>query len=186
MQIRTLAVILILTLLFPGSGCILAQDSLAQTIQSVPPINLAGPRVGITIITGESARTLKDELDAAPIVTQFGWQLEHRFFTVENGPTGLTEFVLLIGGIEQGIFLPSISWLVGLRMPSGSEFALGPNLSVGGAAYAVAFGITKQYGALNVPINLAAVLSKNGIRISLLAGFNAKAQAGKGSWLWSD
>jgi hypothetical protein len=126
------------------------------------------------VITGKTASVLADEFDAVPVVTQFGWQEEIRFFSVEEGPTGLMELVGLIGGTEQGLFLPSLSWLAGVRMPDGSEFAVGPNLSISGSAYVIAAGITRQYGSLNFPMNISVVLSKKGLRISFLIGFNAK------------
>lgn len=166
------------------SSTIAAQDTLQHSVQVDQIINLAGPRFGATLLTGKAAQMLEDNFDAAPIITQFGWQLEHRFFTVPGGPTGLTEFALFLGGMEQGLVLPSLTWLIGMRSPTGSEFGLGPNLSLSGAAYTLAFGSTTQYGALNVPTNLAFVFSKDGIRISVLVGFNARINLKESDWLW--
>ena len=106
--------ILIISLL--SSTTVLAQKSSVDSLEYPPPrqIELSGPRVGFTFIFGALADTLKNKYDAAPFVTQFGWQFEQRFMAMENGLSGLTETVVLVGGIEQGLFLPSLSFLVGL------------------------------------------------------------------------
>ncbi|MBN2010449.1 hypothetical protein JW960_13970 [candidate division KSB1 bacterium] len=138
----------------------------------IRPIELSGPRVGLTIIGGALADTLRNEFGASPFVTQFGWQWEKQFTASEDGFAGLTELVPLIGGIEQGLFLPSLSFVVGLRTARGAEIGFGPNLSLAGSAYVFAVGITKRVGNLNFPFNLSVVTSKEGMRVSLLAGFN--------------
>ncbi|MFC1502331.1 hypothetical protein ACFL6A_02855 [bacterium] len=137
------------------------------------PRSLGGPRVGITFVTGESAETLDDKFDASPVVTQFGWHFEQRFFSVKNGLCGVTEVITLIGGVEQGLFLPSLSWLAGIRTPSGFEVGFGPNISLTGFAYVIGTGVTIRQGQLNIPLNFSVVMSKKGARISFLVGFNA-------------
>lgn len=133
----------------------------------------SGPRVGITYITGKTADRLRDDFDAAPFVTQFGWQFERNFFSMENGPTGVVELIPLIGGVEQGLFLPSLTFAVGLRTNSGFEFGAGPNLSLTGAGLALAVGKNIPSGKLNFPINFSVVTSKQGARFSLIFGFNS-------------
>lgn len=138
-------------------------------------IDLAGPRFGVTFLSGSVRDQLADAgIDIGPAISQFGWQKEKRFLSSDNGFTGVTEWVLLFGGMDQGTVLPSFSWLVGMRTIKGVEFAVGPNLSPGGIALAFAGGVTLRTGNLNVPLNLAAVPSKNGVRVSLLAGFNSR------------
>ena len=77
---------------------------------------------------------------------------------------------------EQGVTLPSASWMVGLRSPSGVEFGIGPNVTPAGVALAVAGGVTFRSGALNVPITFAVVPSKDGMRVSMLTGFNFRGR----------
>jgi hypothetical protein len=91
------------------------------------------------------------------------------------------------------VFLPSVSWLVGVRARNGLEFGVGPNLSVAGGALVATAGVTFRAGALNIPINLAVVPSKvnwvtyggppafrsteierRALRVSLLFGFNTR------------
>ena len=143
----------------------------------VDPVELSGPRVGFTYITpGKTADFLKNDLEMNTLFTQFGWQFEHQYFALESGVSGLVEFIGLIGGLEQGKFLPSASGLIGIRNSRGGEFAFGPNLSLSGAAFVFAFGHTFQTGDLNFPINFAVVPSSNGVRFSLLTGFNARTK----------
>ena len=148
--------------------------------QTVPPpvgdpVKLSGPRFGLTLLSDGVVRKLRDEddVDVNSLVSQFGWQFEKRFET-GSALTPVTEWVFLLGGLEQGTVLPSLSWLVGLRTRTGVEFGVGPNLTPVGAALAVAAGMTFRSGALNVPLNVAVVPSKAGVRVSLLTGFNMR------------
>ena len=138
-------------------------------------MRLSGPRFGVTYIGGSLVDSLAvHEIDVGRLVTQFGWQWERQFNVGDVGPTAVSEWVVLVGGLEQGAFLPSISWLVGLRTKEGTEFGVGPNLSAAGYALAIAAGITRQYGSLNLPLNLSVVPSSMGTRVSLLAGFTIR------------
>jgi hypothetical protein len=81
-----------------------------------------------------------------------------------------------LGGLERGVALPSLTWLVGLRSAGGAEFGLGPNVTPAGVALAVAGGVTFRSGALNVPVTFAVVPSKAGMRVSMLTGFNLRGR----------
>lgn len=146
----------------------------------IPPppterVKLSGPRVGLTWLSaGVHQKVREEDIDISPVISQFGWQFERQFYAVEGGPAAVTEWVLLVGGMEQGTVLPSLSWLVGLRTLGGTEFGVGPNATPAGVALAIAGGVTKQVGALNIPINVAVVPSKSGVRVSLLTGFNSR------------
>ena len=154
-------------------------SALAQDTR-VPPVaqrvSLSGPRFGVTYLGGAIVDSLAaHSVDVAPVITQFGWQFERLMFTGENGLSAVTEWVILVGGLEQGTFLPSVSWLVGLRGARGAEFGVGPNVSVGGTALAIAGGFTTRAGALNLPVNVAVVPSKIGTRVSVLVGFTTRS-----------
>ena len=152
---------------------------------------LAGPRLGFTILThGSSADFINDRAEdhngdyigdqKMAFISQYGWQWESRF--ADGGEvTGIVEWVALAGGMEQGMFLPSVSSLVGLRSDAGIEFAAGPNISLSGVSMLISAGYNFKFGDLNVPVNIAFVPSKSGAwgnenptgaRISLMAGFN--------------
>jgi hypothetical protein len=138
-------------------------------------IKLNGPRIGLTYLAeGELSRRLDEEFNASPLITQFGWQFETQIFNSDQGVAGLLELIPLIGGLEQGLFLPSISGIIGLRGKSGVEFGVGPNLSLAGAALVFATGTTIRSGNMNYPLNFAFVPSKEGARFSFMVGFNYK------------
>lgn len=160
-----------------GTVVIASSEANAQVMQRPPDtISLAGPRLGATVLSSSAQRKLQDVfgMDVGPVISQFGWQKEKRFLSSPDGFTGVTEFVFLLGGIDQGVVLPSFNWLVGARTAKGVEFAVGPNLTPAGLAVAVAGGVTFQTGNLNIPVNLALVPSKSGTRVSMLVGFNSR------------
>ncbi|MEJ7809536.1 MAG: hypothetical protein WKG32_03880 [Gemmatimonadaceae bacterium] len=142
--------------------------------QAPTRVKRSGPRFGVTWLSGSIVDTLrsKHDIDVSPIITQFGWQYERQFLGSEGGPTAVSEWILLVGGLEQGAFLPSLSWIVGLRTPGNIEFGVGPNATPVGFALVITSGVTFKAGALNIPVNVAVVPSRIGARVSLLTGFN--------------
>ena len=168
-----------------------------DTDNFMPPKSrtFAGPRFGFTYIT---VGTIADKLSKDgknPVITQFGWQFETRMFSIQDGTQGIVEFIPLIGGMEQGTFLPSANLLIGLRGGGerAYEFALGPNLSLAGLGMVFAAGANFRSGYINFPVNIAFVPSVNhvdtyqdasgaaykktirtGFRISLTVGFNMR------------
>jgi hypothetical protein len=139
-------------------------------------LKLAGPRIGFTVLSQKYSDNIEEEYgtDVNNFMTQFGWQFETRVFTLENGTSGLFEFVPLVGGLEQGKFLPSLSALVGIRGAKGLEFGVGPNLSLAGAGLVMAVGTNFQSQGVNFPVNFAFAPSKDGARFSVLFGFNSR------------
>ena len=136
---------------------------------------LAGPRVGVTLINpGSFSSVIRGDVSMfsdevreewtgstgkyGAAITQYGWQWESRFADGGN-VTGIVEWIALVGGMEKGYFLPSVSSMVGLRTDKGLEFAVGPNLSFGGIAMVFGVGYNFKFGKLNVPVNIAYVPS---------------------------
>lgn len=147
--------------------------------QILPPpsrtVDLAGPRFGFTLLPDGVVQDLAEKnLHVRPYITQFGWQLERQFFTRETGTTMVTELVALVGGLEQNIAVPSVSWLVGMRTRDGIEFGIGPNLSPAGSALVLATGITVRTGVVNIPLNIAVVPSRAGTRVTVVTGFSLR------------
>src|SRR5262245_10081998 len=160
---------------------VMSREASAQTQipwqQQKPPeqMSLSGPRFGVTFLSdGIRARLAEENIDLGFTMSQFGWQQEKRFLSSPTGWTGVHEFVFLAGGVDQGVLIPSFSWLIGARTSNGFEFAAGPNLTPAGFALAMAGGVTFRTGNLNIPVNVALVPSKDGMRISMLAGFNMR------------
>jgi hypothetical protein len=156
-----------------------AAPAAAQTIVSPPPrpivANLSGPRFGVTTLSDGIVEKLHDRyIDVSPVISQFGWQFEKQFYVKDGGVAMLNEWVFLLGGLDQGMALPSLSWMVGVRTGNGTEFGVGPNITPVGVSLAMAAGTTIRAGFLNVPVNVAVVPSKGGMRVSFLTGFSIR------------
>jgi hypothetical protein len=167
--------VMVVATLVVGSSEASAQTA-GPSQQPAETIRLSGPRAGVTFLSPGVRDKISDEFmeEVGPVISQFGWQFEKRFMSSETGATAVTEWVVLFGGADQGLFVPSLTWLLGLRTTSGIEFAAGPNLSPAGMAVALAAGVTLHAGNLNVPLNVAVVPSASGARVSFLMGFNSK------------
>ncbi len=158
----------------------LAAPAPAWSQTDVPPrptreINLSGPRFGMTLLSQGTVDALSErEIKVGPVISQFGWQFERRLYTSNDGATALMEWVPLLSGLEQGVALPSLNWLVGVRTAGGAEFGIGPNITPVGTGLVVAAGMTVRSGAINVPLNFAVASSKSGVRISIMTGFNIR------------
>ena len=131
----------------------------------------------LTLLSDGVVKKLKErELTVGPHISQFGWQFEKQFYTKDSGVTMVTEWVALVGGLEQSVVLPSLSWMVGARTREGAEFGIGPNITPAGTALVLAAGMTFRGGPVNIPVNLAVVPSKSGTRVTLLSGFSLRHQ----------
>jgi hypothetical protein len=158
---------------------VVAEAAWAQSGPDAPPpprgLSLAGPRFGFTQLSeGIVDRLREKNVKVGTTISQFGWQIEKQFYSKQDGPTVLNEWVLLVGGMDQGVTIPSLSWLVGVRTREGAEFGIGPNITPGGVALALSAGVTFRSGVINVPMNFAIVPSKYGTRVSVLTGFTLR------------
>ena len=132
-----------------------------------------GPRFGLSLLSeGDLDQAENNGIDVSTFVTQVGWSWEQRFIIGPDSPMPMTQFVFLVGGAEQGILLPSLSWVIGIRGRSGGEIGFGPNVSLAGAGMVIAAGVSQQKGQLVIPVTLATVISTDGVRASILFGFN--------------
>jgi hypothetical protein len=154
-------------------------ESLGPTVPPVvQTVNLSGPRFGYTSLSDGVVQKLKEDrqIEVGSMISQFGWQFEKQFYSNGDGLTILNEWVGLLGGLEQSLAIPSLSWLVGFRTKEGAEFGLGPNLTPAGVALAIAGGVTFRAGAVNIPLNVAVVPSRAGVRVSMLTGFSLRTR----------
>ena len=94
-----------------------------------------GPRMGVTMFTGETANILKSSaskggFEVEPLMFQFGYQFEKQYLN-EGNFQALFEFIPMVTGLDQGLFIPSITLMNGMRNnKSGWEFAFGPTFSL--------------------------------------------------------
>lgn len=98
-------------------------------------LNLSGPRMGYTFFTGEGIdviRAKKSEggYDRNPAFFQMGYQFEKQYLN-EGNVQALFEFIPMITGLDQGLFIPSMTILNGIRNnKNGLEFAVGPSVNI--------------------------------------------------------
>ncbi len=132
-----------------------------------------GPKVGLTLIAGDLVDDLRRDFRKGPLLLQFGWQVEARFPVSRdrNGAAGYAQLMPLIGGLEEGKILPSITWLIGVRGAKGNRIGFGPTMSLAGPTVTVSAGVTKRSGQLYLPIDLAVQFMERGTIVSLLIGF---------------
>lgn len=99
-------------------------------------LNLQGPRFGYAFIFGEMSERLRDSkinggFDANPAMFQFGYQFEKQYLN-EGNYQALFEFIPMITGVDQQMFIPSITILNGFRNnKTGWELAIGPSIGFG-------------------------------------------------------
>ncbi len=160
-----------------------ASTALAQPMPSPSPVtlaerNLGGPRLGITYVPEHGA--LSDELKSrgmGPFISQFGWHFEYQVIPEGGGPCFVVQFVPLIAGVEYGKLIPSASLPLGVRLPNGIEFGLGPNVLVGGklgitTSLVSSVGKSFNYGGVSIPLNLVVATNPEGSRFSIIFGYS--------------
>ena len=133
--------------------------------------SMEGPRLGVTFVTGSRADARLREYGVNPFMSQFGWHFEQDVSPASSGPEFVVEEVLLLGAVEQNTLVPSATLLMGIRLPRGFEFGIGPNVSPLGSGLALGIGQTLTYGDVRLPINLAVVRSPGALRTTLLLGY---------------
>lgn len=146
------------------------------------PLKLSGPRVGVTYMPNirdlDLQGTFGDStLNPNPFVSQFGWQFEWKYFETREGSAGLFEVIPLIGGLDQGIIVPSLNFLTGFRTKDGFEFGAGPNFNLLSSGFSVAVGHAFKSDHMTFPVNLAFTQSRDGARFTLLFGFTKRRRA---------
>lgn len=103
--------------------------------KSITAVKASGTRVGVTYFMGESARILESPtaeggFDANPFLSHIAYQFEKAY--VNTGRLQmLVEVIPAITGIDQGLLIPSINVMHGIRTnKSGIEFAFGPTFNL--------------------------------------------------------
>ena len=126
MKTRTTLIMLGLVLI---SGIMTAQEKELEASAEFNLRNMSGPRFGVTYIAGDTE--LYKELQAqnvGRVVSQFGWHFERQIIPDGGGPQFVVQFVPMIAGVEYGKFVPGATLAMGIRMPRGWEFGMGPNI----------------------------------------------------------
>ncbi|OYU94895.1 MAG: hypothetical protein CFE21_14545 [Bacteroidetes bacterium B1(2017)] len=98
-------------------------------------VNLQGPRFGYTFIFGKNADILRMSkesggFEAYPAMFQFGYQFEKQYLN-EGNYQALFEIIPSVSGIDQQMFVPTLTLLNGFRnTKNGWEIAIGPTFSL--------------------------------------------------------
>lgn len=103
---------------------------------NVGRMNNSGPRIGFAYIHESELQDfmLRPEnqggMDIIPFVSNMGYQFEKQYIGTENF-SALAEFIINVGGMEQGQFIPTFSVLNGFRIGTqGWELAFGPSFGI--------------------------------------------------------
>jgi TolB-like protein len=98
-------------------------------------ISNSGPRMGLAMVGGDIAEVLtrpesEGGYDAIPVLSQFGYQFEQVYLSSGNFQA-LAEGMILMTGLEQGLFNPSFAFMNGFRnSKTGIEVAFGPSIKL--------------------------------------------------------
>lgn len=153
---------------------------------------LNGPRIGLTYVpdigflrgNGEFIKGLKEN-EIGSLISQFGWHFEWLVTPQGGGPSFVTQVVPFLGGVEYMKVIPSVSLVLGVRMPKGFELGLGPNVffnvsklidgdDIGNpltTSLIMAFGKSVDFSGVSIPLNLAVATNNQGTRISFVFGY---------------
>jgi hypothetical protein len=164
---RTLAATLVALAL--GAAPLVAQNDTDEVV--LQQRTMAGPRMGVTFVSGAHGRDVMREHSLTSPMSQFGWHFEQITRPRGGGPMFVVQEVFLFGAVEQGTVVPAGTLLLGIRFPNGFEFGMGPNATPIGTALAIGAGWRLQYGGVAVPFSVAFVTSPGALRISFLTGY---------------
>jgi hypothetical protein len=123
-------------------GLPLDQNNVNQLVNYEKPVQspqtqlkLSGPRMGASLVFGDAATvmtapTSQGGFNMYPVMSQFGWQWEKQYLSAGDFQA-LIECVGLVGGLESGRVIPSLTFLNGFRFgKQGWEFGFGPSIRV--------------------------------------------------------
>ncbi|MCX6352499.1 MAG: hypothetical protein NTX03_11660 [Bacteroidetes bacterium] len=102
----------------------------------ITKLSLSGPRMGLICVTGETWKRLSADENVGgyelnrPVFTIFGYQQEIQYLN-EGKFQALFEFLPMVSGLDQGRFVPSLTFMNGFRNNlDGWEVAFGPSFGL--------------------------------------------------------
>jgi hypothetical protein len=105
------------------------------TSSNIGRINNSGPRIGYAAAVGTllefAARPeIQGGLNVFPAFSMLGYQFEKQYIGTENF-AALFECIVNVSGLEQGLFIPTVSFMNGFRFgKAGWEIAFGPSIGI--------------------------------------------------------
>ncbi len=186
----TKSLIITVSVLVISQACnVSAQANQEDDYVNIRSRKLNGPRIGLTYVAqgkfldrnGELVKTLENN-DIGAIISQFGWHFEWLVTPEGGGPSFITELIPFFGGVEYQTVIPSASLVLGIRLPNGIEFGLGPNLTLRfseisdhnnplSTALIIAIGQSIKFSGVSIPINLAVATNNEGTRFAFVFGY---------------
>ncbi|MBN2037743.1 MAG: hypothetical protein JW768_13460 [Chitinispirillaceae bacterium] len=168
------------TLLLSSGGFSQTTDSYNGPKLEYRAKRLSGPRMGLSfaIPDGKELQRELRENGMGPFLSQFGWHFEWIVEPQNGGPAFVIEAIPFIGGVEYSTVVPSLSLVMGVRLPSGFEFGMGPmgyytgdEQEPVGSSLVVAVGKSLDFSGVSIPLNLAIATSPAGTRVSFVFGY---------------
>lgn len=161
----------------------LVSAAMADDLYDKPPgfQFIIGPRLGInyTNLTPDEFSEVVNEVfndneEYFPLTSVFGVIFEQRILLGNTESHFAFQEVIMLNGLEQSIFLPSGSFLIGFRAASGFEVGAGATVSLSGVGVMVAAGWTFTTSGVYIPVDLSMVIpnKQRPMSIALTTGFN--------------
>jgi hypothetical protein len=168
-------------LLITGTGILLGSvyATTADSYESVSltSLKLNGPRLGMSYQLGRDIPEINGT-KVGPLISQFGWHFEWLVKPEGGGPAFVTQLIPFLGGVEHSLLIPSMSLVLGIRMPVGFEFGMGPQVTTRftkeepvNPSLIIAVGQSINFSGVSIPLNLAVTTSKDGQALAFVFGY---------------
>jgi len=149
-----------------------------------------GPRLGLTAVIVQPSEfndEMQNEFPSSdktyfPVYTQMGIEAQQLIPIGETAHSFSIHEVLLLGGLDQGMAIPSASFVAGFHSSWGFELGLGPFLTVlapngrvrlaAGVVYLLEYTFQLKGFSLPIIFTMVPIPSYTNPRLSLLTGFN--------------
>jgi hypothetical protein len=147
---------------------------------SLQALKLNGPRMGMTYIINpnEALKKKMDRRNVEKLLSQFGWHTEWLIAPDLRGPFFVVQANAFIAGVEYNVAIPSATLMMGIRLPQGYEFGMGPSVVVTGntskdisSLILVALGKSLNFHGVHIPLNLVWGRNPEGDRVSFVFGY---------------
>lgn len=173
--IRTPLLVVAIGLLIGSSAYATSEDGYESVTLTSRKLN--GPRLGMSYMLGKHIPEVNNR-KVGPLVSQFGWHFEWIVKPEGGGPAFVTQLIPFLGGVEHSLIIPSMSLVLGIRMPVGFEFGMGPHLTTKfskeeaiSPSLIVAIGQSVNFSGVSIPLNLAVTTNKDGQALAFVFGY---------------
>jgi hypothetical protein len=151
---------------------------------------LFGPRLGLTAVIVQPSE-FNDEMQAEfpssdktyyPFFTQMGIEAQQLVPIGETSHSFAVHEVFLLGGLDQGMAIPSANLVLGFHSSWGVELGLGPFITVlapggrvrlaAGVVYILGYTLPLKGFSLPITFTMVPIPSYSNPRLSLITGIN--------------